>query len=188
LPVHVAPGASAVLAALVLSGLPSDRFLFAGFLPAKSAARRTELAELVPLRATLILFESGPRLAGALADMAEILGDRPAAVAREITKLFEEVRRGRLAALAAHYAAAGPPKGEIVVVVGPPEAEAPDPGDLDRSLAIALERMSVKDAAAAVAIATGRPRRAVYARALELASAATPVGDEAPATPGERDD
>jgi 16S rRNA (cytidine1402-2'-O)-methyltransferase len=169
--VTTVPGASAALAALVLSGLPSDRFLFAGFLPAKTAARRAALAELRPVPATLVLLESAPRLAAALADMATELGDRPAAVARELTKLHEEVRRAPLADLAAHYRAAGPPRGEIVVVVGPPAAQ-PEPvsGDaLDAALAAALGTMSVKDATAAVAAKLGLPRRAVYARALALA-------------------
>ncbi|MGE0725362.1 MAG: 16S rRNA (cytidine(1402)-2'-O)-methyltransferase, partial [Alphaproteobacteria bacterium] len=118
------PGASAPLAALVVSGLPTDRFLFAGFPPPKAAARRTMLAGLAAVPATLVLFEGPSRLADSLADMAEMLGDRPAAVARELTKLHEEVRRGSLAALAAHYREAGPPRGEIVVVVGPPAAPA----------------------------------------------------------------
>jgi len=118
--VTVLPGASAPLAALALSGLPPDRFLFAGFLPPKASARRTALEELKPVRATLLFFETGPRLAGSLADMAMVLGPRPAAVARELTKLHEEVRRDRLDLLAHHYAEAGPPRGEIVVAVGPP--------------------------------------------------------------------
>ncbi|HLJ21587.1 MAG TPA: 16S rRNA (cytidine(1402)-2'-O)-methyltransferase, partial [Stellaceae bacterium] len=124
IPVIPVPGASAALAALTVSGLPTDRFLFAGFLPAKSAARRRELRELAAVRASLIFYETAPRLAEALADMAAMLGDRPAAVARELTKLHEEVRRGSLSALAEHYRGAGPPKGEIVVIVGPPAADA----------------------------------------------------------------
>ncbi|HUZ73121.1 MAG TPA: 16S rRNA (cytidine(1402)-2'-O)-methyltransferase [Stellaceae bacterium] len=167
--VTVVPGPSAPVAALVLSGLPAERFLFAGFLPPKAAARRRALETLKPVPATLVFLEAAPRLAAALADMAEVLGDRPAAVARELTKLFEEVRRDRLAALAATYRAAGPPKGEIVVVVGPPEdAPAIGAAALDDALRAALVRMSVKDASAAVAAATGLPRRAVYARALQL--------------------
>jgi 16S rRNA (cytidine1402-2'-O)-methyltransferase len=167
------PGPSATLAALVLSGLPSDRFFFMGFLPPKQAARQRELGEIASLQATLIVYESGPRLAATLADMAAALGDRPAAVARELTKLFEEIRRGGLAALAAHYAANGPPKGEIVIVVGgADEADARaaiSDDDLDAALDAALVTMSVKDASAAVAEATGRPRREVYQRALVLA-------------------
>jgi len=163
------PGPSAPLAALVLSGLPSDRFLFAGFLPNKSSARRTELEELGEVRATLIFFESAQRLPDTLADMASVLGDREAAVARELTKLFEEVRRGPLPELARHYAEQGPPKGEVVVVVGPPPVgERAATGDVDQLLREALKRHGVKDAAREVADITGWPRREVYARALEL--------------------
>lgn len=171
LPVTTLPGPSAALAALVLSGLPSDRFLFAGFLPPKSAARRRTLAELGAVPATLVVFEGASRLADALVDMAEILGDRPAAVAREITKLYEEVRRGSLCDLAAHYKTAGPPRGEVVVVVAPPAAAgaAVTEDELDAQLQAALAEMSLKDASAAVAAATGLKRRDVYARALALA-------------------
>ncbi|HWK44217.1 MAG TPA: 16S rRNA (cytidine(1402)-2'-O)-methyltransferase [Stellaceae bacterium] len=170
--VHVAPGASAPLAALVLSGLPSDRFLFAGFLDAKSGARRRDLATLAPVPASLIFFESAARLAGSLADMAAMLGDRPAVVAREITKLFEEVRRGRLSELAGHYAAAGPPKGEIVIVAGPPEPSPPaSEAEIDKQLTTALRTHSLKDAVALVATTTDLPRRVIYARALALAPA-----------------
>jgi 16S rRNA (cytidine1402-2'-O)-methyltransferase len=165
--IHPVPGASAALAALVMAGLPTDRFLFAGFAPAKAGARRTWLAELAHVRATLVLYETGPRLAASLGDMAAVLGDRPAAVTREITKLFEEARRGTLGALAAHYAAAGPPKGEIVVVIGPPDEAVAAP-DIDGALRAALEGRSVKDAAALVAAATGAPKREVYQRALAL--------------------
>jgi 16S rRNA (cytidine1402-2'-O)-methyltransferase len=170
LPVTTLPGASAPLAALVLSGLPSDRFLFAGFLPPKSGARRTALAELAAVPATLVFFESAPRLGAALTDMAAVLGSRPAAVARELTKLFEDVRRGDLAELAAHYRDAGKPRGELVVVVGPaPEAAGPSAAALDEQLKAALAQMSVRDASEAVAVATGRKRRDVYRRALLLA-------------------
>lgn len=162
------PGASAVLTALVLSGLPTDRFLFAGFLDARTERRRKELAELAAVPASLVFFETAPRLAGSLADMAERLGARDAAVGRELTKRFEEVRRGSLPDLAAHYAAAGPPKGELVVVVGPPRADAV-PVSIDDLLRDALTHQSLRDAADAVAKATGRSRREVYARALELA-------------------
>jgi len=168
--VHVAPGASATLAALVLSGLPSNRFLFAGFLDAKSAARRRELAAFTRLDATLIFYESGPRLAASLADMAEILGDRPAAVARELTKLFEEIVRDTLASLARRYAESGPPKGEIVIIVGPPlEAVPATAADIDTMLRAALGRASVRDAAAEIAARLDLPRREIYARALALA-------------------
>ncbi len=169
--VTAVPGASAALAALTVSGLPSDRFLFAGFLPNKSGARRRALAELAPVPASLVIYESARRLPAALADMAEVLGPRPAAVARELTKLHEEVRRGTLPALAEHYQAAGPPKGEVVVVVGPPgpdAAAAPDAEALDAQLRNALGHASLRDAVAAVAEATGLPRKQVYARALEL--------------------
>ena len=164
------PGASSAMAGLVLSGLPSDRFLFAGFLPPKSAARQRTLAELVELRATLIFFETAPRLAASLADMASVFGERPAAVARELTKLFEEVRRAPLGTLAAHYRDNGPPKGELMVLVGPPEEAAAIPDDeaIDAALNAALATMSVKDASSAVAQATGQPRRLVYQRALAL--------------------
>ncbi|HKO09309.1 MAG TPA: 16S rRNA (cytidine(1402)-2'-O)-methyltransferase [Alphaproteobacteria bacterium] len=170
LPVTAVPGASAVLTALALSALPSERFLFAGFLPAKAGQRRKTLAELAAIPATLVLFETAPRLANSLADMAELLGERTAAVARELTKLYEEVRRGPLAELARHYREAGPPKGELVVVVGPPKAkEPPDAAMLDRMLEAALSEASLRDAAERVAAASGLARRRVYARALELA-------------------
>ena len=166
--VSVLPGPSAPLAALLVSGQPSDRFLYAGFLPVKRAGRRKVLTELGRVPATLIFLESPRRLAAALEDMARVLGARPAAVARELTKLFEEVRRGSLTDLAAHYGAAGPPKGEIAIVVGPPDPETPRVDDLDDILAAALERASLRDAAAMVAAETGLPRREVYARALAL--------------------
>lgn len=162
------PGASALLAGLVVSGLPSDRFLFAGFLPAKQSGRRETLTELGDVNATLIFYESGPRLADSLADMAETLGARPAAVARELTKLFEETRRDTLDVLAAHYAEAGAPRGEIVVLVGPPlpKGEVSDEA-LDAFLLKALPR-GVKDAASEAARDLGVPRKRAYARALEL--------------------
>jgi 16S rRNA (cytidine1402-2'-O)-methyltransferase len=163
------PGASAPLAALSVSGLPTDRFLFAGFLDRSAKARRADLATLAAVPASLIFFEAAPRLAQSLADMAAMLGDRPAAVARELTKLHEEVRRGRLADLAAHYQAAGPPKGEIVIVVGPPEpAVRASEAEIDALLGQALDRLTLRDAAAAVAEATGESRRSIYARALAL--------------------
>lgn len=163
------PGASAALAGLVTSGLPSDRFLFAGFLPAKQGARRAALDELAETDATLVFFESGPRLAESLADMAATLGARDAAVARELTKMFEETRRGALAELAAHYESAGAPKGEIVVIVGPPpEAAEVDDQALDAFLANALKRAGVKDAATEAAEALGVPRKRAYQRALAL--------------------
>lgn len=164
------PGASAALAALVSAGLPSDRFFFEGFLPPKSGARKTRLAELRAIPATLIFYESGPRLSESLADMAATLGPRNAAVCRELTKAFEEVRRGSLAELASHYEAAGAPKGEIVVVTSPPGEEAPlDQADLDAKITAALKKLSLKDASAAIAAETGLPRKEIYARALALA-------------------
>ena len=165
------PGASALLAGLVASGLPSDRFLFAGFLPPKSAARLSEIERLKQVPATLVFYESGPRLAGALADLAAVLGDRDAAVARELTKLFEETRRGTLAGLAAHYETAGPPRGEIVVLVGPPKGAAATAADVDAALRVALSEMATKAAASSVADALGLPRREVYQRALQIRSA-----------------
>lgn len=169
LPVHALPGPCAALAALTLSGLPSDRFLFLGFLPAKAAARRRALAEITNLRATLIVYESARRLLATLADMAATLGPRRGAVARELTKLHEEVRRGALNALAEDYRVAGPPKGEVVIVVAPPEDTAAVTDDaLDAALSAALAQGTLRDAVREVARATGRPRQEVYARALAL--------------------
>ena len=170
LSVTTIPGPSAVLAALVLSGLPSNRFMFAGFPAPKGAARRRELQELSAVPATLIFFESANRLQATLADMAAVLGEREAAVAREMTKMFEEVRRGNLAALAGHYASAGAPKGEVAIVVGPPAAQArPDDAEVNHLLVSALATESLRDAVASVTAATGLPRREIYARALRLA-------------------
>ena len=172
LPATVAPGASAVLAALCVAGLPTDRFFFEGFLPPRSAARRERINALAAVPGTLVFYESPGRLAEALADLALELGPRPAAVARELTKLHEEVRRGPLDALAADYAAAGEPKGEIVIVVGASrEREAVSEDALTGDIVEALMSLSVKDAAAAVAAKHGLPRRQVYARALRLAGA-----------------
>jgi 16S rRNA (cytidine1402-2'-O)-methyltransferase len=169
-PVTAIPGPSAVLAAVAVAGLATDRFLFDGYLPAKAAERRSRIAELAAFPATLVLFETGPRLAAALADLAAGLGAREAAICRELTKLHEEVRRGDLATLAAEAAAAGPPRGEIVLVVaGPPtDRRRPDAGEIDEALRAALRRASVKDAVAEVAAMTGAARREVYRRALAL--------------------
>jgi 16S rRNA (cytidine1402-2'-O)-methyltransferase len=154
---------------LVSAGLPSDRFFFEGFLPPKSGARKTRLIELREIPATLIFYESGPRLAQSLADMTT-LGVRNAAVCRELTKAYEEVRRGSLAELAAHYENAETPKGEIVVVVAPPgEAAEISTDDLDARIVSAMKKLSLKDASAAIAAETGVPRKEVYARALALA-------------------
>ncbi|MGE5268468.1 MAG: 16S rRNA (cytidine(1402)-2'-O)-methyltransferase [Thiohalocapsa sp.] len=168
LPVTAAPGPSAALTALILSGLPPDTFLFAGFLPPRPAARRRALSGWSKLAATLIFYEGRSRLAAALADMAAVLGDREAAVGRELTKRHEEMRRGRLAALAAHYAASGPPLGEAVVVVGPPEAAVPAADDLDARLRALLALFSLRDAVDRLAAETGLARRRIYERALAL--------------------
>jgi 16S rRNA (cytidine1402-2'-O)-methyltransferase len=169
LPLLAIPGASAALTALCVSGLPTARFLFAGFLPTRRAARRRELEELSNVAATLVLLESPQRLASALADMADVLGPRDAAVARELTKLFEEVRRGALPDLAAHYRQAGAPKGEVTIVIGPPPPVPPvGETEAERLLVEALGRQSPRDAATSVAKATGLPRRQLYARAIQL--------------------
>jgi 16S rRNA (cytidine1402-2'-O)-methyltransferase len=164
------PGPSAALAALTVSGLPSDRFLVAGFLPAKAGARRQAIAELGAVPATLILFEAARRVPETLAELAGALGAREAALARELTKKFEEVRRGTLPELAAHYAAAGAPRGEVVLVIGPPadQTAAVAPDELDAALQEALACMAPAAAAASVAAATGLARREVYRRALAL--------------------
>ncbi|WP_419816776.1 16S rRNA (cytidine(1402)-2'-O)-methyltransferase [Glacieibacterium sp.] len=166
--VFTIPGPCAAVAALTLSGLPSDRFLFAGFLPVKAGAKASAIAELAGLRASLVFYESAGRTAATLSALAEGLGDRPAAVAREITKKFEETVDGTLASLAERYAET-PPRGEVVIVVAPPAAaEAPDADTLDEALAAALLHMSLSAAASEVAAALKLPRKAVYARALEL--------------------
>jgi 16S rRNA (cytidine1402-2'-O)-methyltransferase len=162
------PGPSAVLTGLTLAGLPSDRFLFAGFLSSKAGERQSVLEELKGVRATLVFFESAQRLADSLSAMALVLGDRPAAMARELTKLHEEVRRGSLAELAAHYEKAGPPKGEVTILVAPPLEAAPDTAKTDAALKAALAFMPVKAAADLVAGLTGESRKTLYARALEL--------------------
>jgi len=167
IPVYAMPGASAPLTALALAGLPTDRFLFAGFLPPKSAERRTVLAELKSLRATLIFFEAPQRLTETLADLAAVLGARPAAVTRELTKLHEEVRRGSLPELAAHYASEDQPRGEITLAVGPPADAETDFTAVDAALAKALEFMPLRAAVDLVSEMLKAPRREVYARALE---------------------
>jgi 16S rRNA (cytidine1402-2'-O)-methyltransferase len=165
--VSAIPGASSVLAALSVAGLPTDRFFFEGFLPPKQAARQKRIAALSNVPATLVLFESGPRLAATLADLATGLGARVAAVCRELTKLHEEARRGDLKTLAHYYARDAETRGEIVIVVAPP-AEEEEAVDVDALLRRALTRVSLKDAVGEVAVASGRPRREVYQRALEL--------------------
>ena len=162
------PGPSAVLAALTASGLPSDAFLFAGFLPVKDGQKKTRLAELATVPATLIFFESPRRLAETLAAMAQVLGDRPAAIGRELTKTFEEMRTGTLATLAAHYAEAPTPKGEIVICVGPPSERVDAPEDIARLLTSLAAEMPASKAAAEAARMTGQPKQALYRRLLEL--------------------
>jgi len=166
--VYPIPGASSVMAALSVSGLPTDRFLFAGFLPPKQGKRRAALVELAGIAATLVLLESPKRLAAALADMALVLGPRPAVVARELTKLYEEVRRAPLDELARTYGAEDTPRGEIVVVVGPPDGSG-EAVDIEALLKVELESHSVKEATALVTAQTGLPRKTVYAQALLLA-------------------
>ncbi len=162
------PGPCAAVAALTLAGLPTDRFLFVGFLPSKAKARDDEIAEIGAIRATLVLYESGPRLAASLAALAAGLGDREAAVTREISKRFEEAVTGTLSSLAARYADA-PPKGEIVIVIAPPgEPDAPSAADADAALAEALTRLPASKAAGEVAKRFGLDRKALYARAMEM--------------------
>lgn len=166
--VRTVPGPCAAVAALSLAGLPTDRFLFAGFLPAKAKARADAIAELASIRTTLVFYESGPRLEECLAALAAGLGERDAAVAREITKLHEECVTGTLDELAERYADS-PPKGEIVIVVGPPPQQRPaSDSELDSALGEALQRLSPSRAAAEVAERLSVPRKRAYARALEL--------------------
>jgi 16S rRNA (cytidine1402-2'-O)-methyltransferase len=169
-PVFPIPGPSALLAGLSAAGLPTDRFLFAGFPPAKTTARRTFLAELASIRATLVFFEGGSRLAASLCDMAAVLGDREAVVARELTKLYETLYRGPLSALAADPKLDAP-KGEIVILVGPGEAVEASAADADAALTDALRRLKPADAAAEVARALGFNRRDLYRRAMALRQA-----------------
>lgn len=161
------PGPSAPIVALTLSGLPSDRFLFAGFLPQKDKARADALRELASVPATLLFFETAPRLVKSLNAIAQVLPGREVAVARELTKIYEECRSGTPEDLAIHYEA-HPPRGEIVLMIGPPVAAAPDSDDADEMLREALQDMKPSQAAAQVAKATGLDRKMLYARALEL--------------------
>jgi len=163
------PGPSAVLAALTASGLPSDAFLFAGFLPVKDGQLRTRLSQFVATPATLIFFESPRRLADTLVVMADVLGnERRAAIGRELTKTFEEMRTGTLAELAAHYAQIPTPKGEIVVCIGPSEEKADAPEDIDRLLVSLAAEMPASKAAAEAARMTGQPKQALYRRLMDL--------------------
>ena len=167
--IHTVAGPCAAIAALTLAGLPTDRFLFLGFLPSKAGARASAISEVAAIKATLILYESGPRLAAALAALHQGLGNREAAVVREISKKFEETVTGTLEELAARYADATPPKGEIVIVVGPPGEAAPAAeADVDAALREAMTRLSPSRAAAEVAERLGLRRRDVYERALLL--------------------
>jgi 16S rRNA (cytidine1402-2'-O)-methyltransferase len=168
--VYPVPGASASLAALVAAGIPTDRFFFEGFLPAKPGQRKNRIAELAEIPSTLVLYETGPRLAACLTDLEEGFGPRHAAICRELTKAFEETRRGKLDELAAHYKKTKEPKGEIVIVVAPPdERRSVSAEELDSKLKRALSCGSLKDAVGAVSEQTGMKRREVYARALALA-------------------
>lgn len=168
IPVTTLPGPCAAIAAMTVAGLPTDRFLFAGFLPPKTAARTRVLKELKPVRATLVFYETGPRLADALGDIAAVLGNREVAIARELTKLHEEVRRGFAGELAQALAGENPPKGEIVLVVGPPVEETFSADAIEDRLKAALETMSVKEAARHVAAETGGNRQELYKLALSL--------------------
>jgi 16S rRNA (cytidine1402-2'-O)-methyltransferase len=166
--VTTVPGPSAAIAALTLAGLPTDRFLFLGFLPSKAAARASAIREVAGIAATLVLYESGPRLAASLAALRDGLGNREAAVVREISKRFEETATGNLSDLAGRYAEATP-KGEIVIVVGPPgEAEPASEDEVDAALREAMTRLSPSRAAAEVAEALGVPKRLAYERAQKL--------------------
>lgn len=167
--VTAVPGPSAVLAALSVAGLPTDRFFFEGFLPPKQGARQKRITALANIPATLVLFESGARIAATLADLANIFSTRTAAICRELTKLHEEVKRGELQALARDYADGGETRGEFVIVVAPPADDEQTEHDVDDLLRRALARVSVKEAVGEVVTATGRPRREVYQRALALA-------------------
>jgi len=165
--VHPIPGASSILAALCLAGLPTDRFQFAGFLPSKSSARRTTITEFVSIRTTLVFFETGPRLHETLSDMAAIFGNREACICRELTKLYETVYRGTLDSLAADPALLAP-KGEIVIVVAPPPEQTASDDNLNEALKLALEHYSPSDAAQQLAQVFGLPRKVIYQKALEL--------------------
>jgi 16S rRNA (cytidine1402-2'-O)-methyltransferase len=165
--VHAIPGASATLTALALGGLPTDRFMFVGFLPAKTGERGTVLAELKDVRATLIFFESAQRLSESLAQMVEVLGDRAAAVTRELTKMHEEVRRSTLSFLAEQYTGEPAPKGEVTILVGPPPQKHADTARIDALLDRALPFMPVRAAAELIGEALGLPRKEIYRRALD---------------------
>lgn len=167
------PGANALLPALQLSGLPTDAFAFIGFLPARSGPRKAMLEQWSGHTGTLICYETGPRLEDSLKDIQKVLGDRPIAIARELTKLYEEVRRGRISELLAELAEKGPPKGEIVLVIGENKTQSEIPNDtIEGQLKDALKTLSVRDAAELVAGATGKPKKAIYMLALKLSGRA----------------
>jgi 16S rRNA (cytidine1402-2'-O)-methyltransferase len=167
--ISATPGANAAITGLLLSGLPTNRFLFAGFLSSKTNQRRNELDELANVSATLIFYESAKRLSKTLKDMLDQLGDRPAAIARELTKLHEEIRRNKLSVLTSHYVNTGAPKGEIVIVVGPPLKKSPPSiKELDNLIFTQLQTLSVRDATAKIVLETGLPKRKIYTRALRL--------------------
>jgi 16S rRNA (cytidine1402-2'-O)-methyltransferase len=169
IPVHAIPGASAVITGLMLAGLPTDRFMYCGFPPPKQGKRTTWLGELKNTDTTLVFLESAKRLAASLTDMADVLGDRDVAVVREMTKKFEETRRGKLSDLSIQYQEEGPPKGEITIVVGPPlEGDEMSDTEIDTMLKDAMKTERIKDAANMVAAASGRSKRDLYNRALAL--------------------
>ena len=169
--VFTVPGASSIIAALSIAGLPTDRFFYAGFLPAKTAACRSAVEALAAIPATLVFLESPHRICATLGVLADVLGEREAVVARELTKKFEETRRGMLAELHAFYTESGDPKGEIVLLVAPPEQEIPQSAlETDKTLKLALEYLSVKDAASFTSKLLGLKKNEIYARALELSS------------------
>jgi len=164
------PGPNAALTALQLSALPTDQFSFLGFLPPKTTARQAALKKWETVPATLIIYETGPRLLASLQDMRVTLGNRPASVMRELTKMYEETMRGTLSDLIIHYTNKGPPKGEIVVAIGRGEKEVVSTESIESQLKQALEKMSVRDAAEMVAQATGKPKKTIYTLALKLSS------------------
>jgi len=162
------PGASSLLAALTISGLPTDSFYFAGFLPTKTTGRKKSLSKISGIESTLVFFERGTRIADVLKDMAEVLGKRQAAIVREITKTFEETKRGDITELASFFEKEGPPKGEVVIVLSPAEKYEHNAEDIDAMLSKMLTKMSVKQAVAEIAKKLGLPRKQVYSRALEI--------------------
>ncbi len=168
IPITPIPGASSVLAALMISALPTNQFFFAGFLSSKTTARKKHLKSIANIPATLVIMESPRRLAGSLEDMAEILGTRIAVIAREMTKLHEELKHGFLSDLALHYKLEGPPKGEVIVVIGPPTKKIITDNELETLLLEALKNQSIRDAAESISVVSGLPRRKVYAQALAL--------------------